>query len=150
MKRFLTIMAMALMAMVMFTSCSSDEPKDNNKYNFIGSYIGYDESDGKTYDLSSLTIRDNNTFTHTNVDTHLGYQEEWQGEWTYDKETNIITLHYLIEKISYNGTIINEYPLEDDYCWAQPYDNGNKLRYKEYWDDAWEDYTGFLKTSYTY
>lgn len=136
---------MLAMALTILTACTSDNDEPKTSYNFLGSYIGY--TDNQPDDLTSLVIRDNNTFTHTNADSD--YQEKWEGEWTYDEKTNIITLHYLTEEFTYNGkTETNK--LEDDYCWAQPYDNGNKLRYKEYWDDEWEQYSGFIKTSYKY
>lgn len=144
MKKFWSVFALAIVVCLSLASCSKDdEPKES--YNFIGSYYGYDAEDGTTKTDVVLEIRSDRTFSHILLDDEDNSRLVWDGTWVYDQMTNVITMHYLTEKYTDSDGREEIEVLDNDYCWAQPYDNGNKLRYKEYIDDDWEIYDGWIK-----
>lgn len=121
---------------LLLVSCKdkNDEPDRDNDYPFVGKYYSYDE--GVTDKTAVLEIYSDFTFYEKNEEI----KTEWTGTWAYDRTANIIELHSLTE--TSNG---KTEMLENDYCWAQPYDNYQKLRFKEYYDDSWDSYSGWIR-----
>lgn len=140
MKKYIFMLFLALITVIL-PSCSSDKEVDDDKpkkYPFAGFYVNYNHRTGEINELVTLQINDDQTFTHT--DAEYSY---WRcdGTWTYDKDTNIIRFHYLVETTDKGMSFIY-----DDFCFGQPFNNYKNLRFKEYEDDKWENYGWFVKS----
>ena len=136
MKRIYTILFTFIILLVV-NSCTKEEPIG---FQICGMYINQNHLDNENGYLDTLIIEPGKEFSHSQgTDDYI----LWYGHWYCKENENIIVFEYLTETYYKNHKKVYFSQLENDYCYGQL--DGEILKYKEYYEDDWEDYEWFIK-----